>query len=197
MKGMKRLLVPALVCSFLLTGCYGSFSAFNKLRAWNQTATDQKWVNEGIFLALYVIPAYGLAMLGDVVLFNSVEFWTGENPMAKAKFHASGDSKAVQKFSQDKNGKHMQILYYEKEQLKQIVSLNQATDASPLTGHVAWTDGRTEDFTVEASDQGIRLTRTDPAGEITSRLYSGIALDRIRLQTARICGGTHLAEAVQ
>jgi uncharacterized lipoprotein YehR (DUF1307 family) len=197
MKGTKRLVVTALVCSFLITGCYGSFSAFNKLRAWNQTASDQKWVNEGIFLVLTIIPVYSLAMFGDVIIFNSVEFWTGENPMAKAKFSSNGDKKAVQKFSQDENGKHMQVLYYEKNQLKETVSLNQATETSPLTGHVVSTDGRTQDFTIQSVEEGLQVTRTDSKGRISSQVYSGIALDRIGLRMAEICNTMRLAEATQ
>ena len=38
-----------------------------------------KWANEAIFLGLNIIPVYGFAYLADIVVFNSIEFWTGES----------------------------------------------------------------------------------------------------------------------
>lgn len=197
MKKMKRLIVLMIVISFLATGCYGSFAAFNKLRSWNQKASSEKWVNEVIYLALNIIPVYGIALFADAIIFNSVAFWTGENPMEKAKFSMDGDKKAVQTFSQDKTGKQMQILYYENDQLKHTLTLSQAAGSTTFTGHLAWTDGRTENFTVETTDQGIRASRAAPDGTISSMLYTGQTLEQIRLKVARICGGMHLANAVQ
>jgi hypothetical protein len=193
MKKMKRLLATLVVISFLFTGCIGSFVAFNKLRVWNQNVTDEKWVNEVVFLGLTFFFVYGLVSLADVIIFNSIEFWTGENPMANVKFSKKGDKKAVQKFSSDENGKSTQVLYYEKEELQHTLSLHQATGSSTLTGHVAWTDGRTEDFTVQDRDDGIRVIQNDSTGKITSKLYAGDALEQIRLKVARIMGGQRLA----
>lgn len=82
---MKKRSLPvalaiALSGSVLFTSCIGSFSLFNKLLAWNQTI-DNKFVNELIFFALWVIPAYEVALLADVLVLNSIEFWSGENPV--------------------------------------------------------------------------------------------------------------------
>jgi hypothetical protein len=59
------------------TGCYGSYSAFHKVHRWNGTATTSKVTNSLIHVGLYVIPVYELVLLGDVIIFNNVEFLTG------------------------------------------------------------------------------------------------------------------------
>jgi len=77
----KSLLAAALALTMLGTSCLGPNNAFNNLNRWNQKVTDSKWANEGIFLVLNIIPVYGLWYYGDILIFNSIEFWGGENPI--------------------------------------------------------------------------------------------------------------------
>ena len=80
---MKKVLVCGLLSSTILfTSCIGSFSAFNGLREWNESVTDSKFGNELIFLALWIVPVYGVATLADLIVFNAIEFWDGTNPIA-------------------------------------------------------------------------------------------------------------------
>jgi len=65
------------------TGCIGSFGAFNTLLSWNQGLSN-KWVNWLVFLVLMIIPVYGLFFLGDLLIFNTIEFFTGSNPLGSA-----------------------------------------------------------------------------------------------------------------
>lgn len=62
-------------------GCFGSFNLTRKIYDINQSVSPEPWVREVVFLAFAIAPVYGLAMLIDAVVFNSVEFWTGRNPM--------------------------------------------------------------------------------------------------------------------
>jgi len=83
---MKSKIILMLLCSSVLfTSCIGSFSAFNGLREWNQNATNNKFGNEIIFIALWIIPVYQIASLGDLVIFNTIEFWDGKNPLAMSE----------------------------------------------------------------------------------------------------------------
>jgi len=66
----------------LLSGCYGPFHLTRKVWDWNGQVSDNRWVVEGVFLVCAWLPVYGIATLADAVLFNSLEFWTGDNPMA-------------------------------------------------------------------------------------------------------------------
>lgn len=90
-KALKTLAVAVVASSLLLSGCMGKFALTKKLYKWNSTVGQDRWVNEIIFVALAVIlPVYGLTLLADGVIFNSVQWWTGENPVAQA-----GDQKRV------------------------------------------------------------------------------------------------------
>ena len=78
----KTLTVAAiLMCASMLTSsCVGSFSLFNKLASWNKNATNSKFLNEIIFIV--ISPAYAVCSVADVLVLNSIEFWSGSNPLA-------------------------------------------------------------------------------------------------------------------
>ena len=81
-KGIITLLCAGMI---VLSGCYGKYACFNKLLAWNGTLGN-KWLNSIVHFAMNVIPVYGIALFVDFLVLNTVEFWTGSNPLA------SGDS---------------------------------------------------------------------------------------------------------
>ena len=91
MKRNKMFLVAAVLSgSLLFSSCVGSFGLFNRLTTWNQSLGN-KFVNELVFLAFNIVPVYGVAYLADALVINSIEFWSGSNPMANV-----GDVKKVQ-----------------------------------------------------------------------------------------------------
>lgn len=67
--------------SVMFSSCIGSFGLFNHMVKWNQ-GIGNKFVNELVFLALTIIPVYGICYVADVLVINSIEFWSGSNPMA-------------------------------------------------------------------------------------------------------------------
>lgn len=76
--------LAALCLSFVAlvgTSCIGSFSLTSGIADWNRKASDSKFVNELIFLGMVIIPVYGFAILVDAILLNSIEFWSGNNPV--------------------------------------------------------------------------------------------------------------------
>lgn len=81
-KGILALLCAGMIA---LTGCYGSYACFNKLLKWNGSLGN-KWLNSVVHFVMWVIPVYGIATFVDFLVMNTVEFWTGSNPLA------SGDS---------------------------------------------------------------------------------------------------------
>lgn len=90
MKKSKLKLVAYLLSgTILFSSCIGSFGLFNRLLSWNQTV-GSKFVNELVFVALCIVPVYGVAYLADLLVVNSIEFWSGSNPMANV-----GDVKKV------------------------------------------------------------------------------------------------------
>lgn len=63
-------------------GCIGNFVLTKKILNWNQRVSSNKWINEIIFVVMVIIPVYGACVLVDGIVLNSVEFWTGSNPLA-------------------------------------------------------------------------------------------------------------------
>lgn len=66
-----------------LSSCIGSFKLSHKLLAWNQTIGN-KFVNELVFIAFWILPVYEVSGLADILVLNTVEFWSGTNPVAKS-----------------------------------------------------------------------------------------------------------------
>ena len=77
-------LVMALAGSMTLSSCIGSFALTNKLLNWNNQIGN-KFVNELVFFAFWIIPVYEVTSIADVLVLNSVEFWSGTNPIAMGK----------------------------------------------------------------------------------------------------------------
>lgn len=90
---MKKAIGCILVGAVILgvVGCTGPFTLTKKLHTW-QTGFEDKWVDEAAFLGCVWLPVYGLATLGDAIIFNSVEFWTGENPLDTASISKDGEN---------------------------------------------------------------------------------------------------------
>lgn len=80
---MKKFIPALLVAGILLTGCTGPFQLTKNLHKW-QTSSEDKWIDEVAFLGCVILPVYGICCLGDAIIFNSIEFWGGENPIKSA-----------------------------------------------------------------------------------------------------------------
>lgn len=82
---MKKLTLSVcaimLAGSFLFSSCIGSFALSNKVLSWNQQIGN-KFVNEIVFFGFWILPVYEITMLADIVILNTVEFWSGNNPIA-------------------------------------------------------------------------------------------------------------------
>lgn len=86
-----KMAATIMICgTFLFSSCVGSFGLHSKLSSWNQNISN-KAVNELVYLVFNIIPVYGVCYLADALVINSIEFWSGSNPMASI-----GDIKKVQ-----------------------------------------------------------------------------------------------------
>ena len=78
----KKLIVAtvvALSASMMMQSCIGSFALYNKVKAWNDQVGD-KFVNELVFVAMWILPVYELSFVADLFILNTIEFWSGTNP---------------------------------------------------------------------------------------------------------------------
>ena len=80
---MKNLASLAFVAALATApACYGSYGAFNAVHRWNGHATDNRLANSFIHFGLWILPVYELVLIGDFVIFNNIEFLSG-NPVFK------------------------------------------------------------------------------------------------------------------
>ena len=76
-----KVAVILLAGSCFYSSCIGSFSLFNKYAAWQRDMTDNKFVNAIVgFLLMPIAGTISLAV--DWLVLNTIEFWSGDNPMA-------------------------------------------------------------------------------------------------------------------
>ncbi len=56
-----------------------------------------------VFLVLAFFPVYGLCLFVDAIVFNTIEFWTGDNPMAINTVAPDGTAVAISKVPDQPN----------------------------------------------------------------------------------------------
>ncbi len=82
---MKKIIIKVAIAlsiavSMTTSSCIGSFTMTNSLLSWNKSVGN-KIVNELVFFAFWILPAYEISALADMLVLNSIEFWSGNNPM--------------------------------------------------------------------------------------------------------------------
>lgn len=83
---MKKLILTAALAALLctsMTSCMGKFALTRNLYSWNNQISN-KFVNELVFVAFWVLPVYEVCSLADLLVLNSIEFWSGDNPMTSS-----------------------------------------------------------------------------------------------------------------
>lgn len=74
-----------------LTSCFvGSFGCMNKMFEWNYEVSDNRYIAALIGIILGPIE-FAVGGFLDTVIFNSMEFWTGSNPMASTQVVQGSD----------------------------------------------------------------------------------------------------------
>ena len=62
------------------TSCFGPFNTSARLHTWNREI-ENRWGGEGVFLVFQVFRIYSAAFVADAFIFNSIQFWGGDNPI--------------------------------------------------------------------------------------------------------------------
>jgi hypothetical protein len=81
MKRSSLTLASLILCGSLLSGCYGQYAATRRVYNWNGTIGN-KFARSAVTFGLTIVQVYTLCALGDWIIFNPIEFYTGGNPMA-------------------------------------------------------------------------------------------------------------------
>lgn len=121
-----RIFALALSSTILFSSCLGSFTLFKKTLDWNDSVTGEKFINNLIYWGLNIIPVYGAVLFIDGVVLNTIEFWTGDNPVAMKE--GEKDVKIVaengKKYQFTATQNNMNILVLEGENVGEQVDLH-------------------------------------------------------------------------
>ena len=79
----KCVIVAAMAVMLLMTSCLGSFALTSKVMRWNRGVSERKWVNEVVYAAFWIIPVYEITALTDLLVMNTIEFWSDRNPVVE------------------------------------------------------------------------------------------------------------------
>lgn len=168
-KTLKSFLL-IMTASLVMSSCIGSFGLFNKVLDWNKDATGNKFLNELIFIV--ISPAYALCGTADLLVLNTIEFWTGSNPLAanvgKTESIMGSDGKlyAVTTLKdgyeiKDADGNVMNFTYNEKDNTWSVEKDGATTVLLKMKGNdtaqIYLPDGKTMDVTLD--NQGLYEAR--------------------------------------
>ena len=85
---MRRIVASSVLAGFMLasTACYGPFNLTRNVYHWNSGVkgsgeVNDKWMKEFVFFGMIVVPVYMFSALLDAFIFNSIQFWSGDNPV--------------------------------------------------------------------------------------------------------------------
>jgi hypothetical protein len=105
MKGktlINRIAAAIVVGSFLTvtTACYGPFNLTRSVYHWNSNIkgsgeVNEKWMKEFVFFGMVILPVYMFSALLDAFIFNSIQFWSGDNPVKATDAGGNGATRVV------------------------------------------------------------------------------------------------------
>jgi len=98
---MKKMMLASLtaVCVMGMSGCVSGPHGFELTKSvykWNKSL-DNEWVQELVFIVANIVPVYGISVLVDAVVLNSIDFWTNENPMLTTTIEMDGKTVVMTK----------------------------------------------------------------------------------------------------
>jgi hypothetical protein len=64
------------------TACIGRMALTGKVMEFNLGVSQDRFARWIVFLILYIIPVYPFAGAIDLIIVNSIEFWSGTNPIS-------------------------------------------------------------------------------------------------------------------
>lgn len=148
------------------SSCIGSFALTNKLLGWNRQI-DSKFVNELVFVAFWVLPVYEVSALADLIVINSIEFWSGNNPVSASTQTikgANGERYLVERdaagytITDEADGNSVRLAYEADDRAWDVV-LDNGTSMRLMTfiddTHVAMPAADGREMIVEVSADGV------------------------------------------
>jgi hypothetical protein len=120
--------------ALLGSGCFGGFGATHSLYKWNTDVSDNKWLRWLVFLVLIIVPVYGLFILADALVLNTIEFFSGKNPINGGTAQLGGGHTLTSSRTTDpnvirhehrKDGKLVRVLYVKRVNDREMLLLDE------------------------------------------------------------------------
>jgi hypothetical protein len=92
--------VAVAFCLVTASGCFGSFRLVNGVYDFNR-GVNHKLARSLVMCGLIIIPVYFFAALGDILIFNVIEFYDGGVVVAKTQKLADGSTVTVERVNAD------------------------------------------------------------------------------------------------
>jgi hypothetical protein len=175
-KSKMTLLATLLLCGTVtFSSCIGSFQLSNNLLAWNKTV-GSKFVNELVFFGFScILPVYGATMLVDVLALNTIEFWSGSNPVA------SNDVRMIQ-------GEHGNFL------VQRTKNGYQVTNADTKEVVLLSFDEASQSWFYEVNGEAVKFMSFKDENNVTMYLPGGQSVD-VELSEAGVIAFQQFVEA--
>lgn len=188
--------VLAVTVLSLTVGCFGPFNLTRNVYHWNSQIkgsgeVNEKWMKELVFFGMIVIPVYMISALADAFIFNSIQFWTGDNPV-KASDSADGEVRVVQvgdttiSLTLAKDGNSADVVYSKVGRVVKTARIVQVEQGYQLVDQ----DDRPLYSAELSADGGLNFVDQD------CRLIERFSGDQLRLGAARLAAlqeGAHEA----
>jgi hypothetical protein len=78
-KAVRIVTITTLIA--MMSGCYGSMALSRKVHTWNGSL-DNDVIKSVVFWGFVILPVYEATLFIDAVVLNTIEFFTGTNPVA-------------------------------------------------------------------------------------------------------------------
>lgn len=205
---IRRLSVGAALVAFLFSssGCFGGFNLTRNVWQFNRNVSDNKWIQELVFLGLVIVPVYAIASVIDAIFLNSIEFWTGDNPVSVSTSPTTrvverGDTRIVQTMAAAPDRKTMVLEEYRGDALVKTTTMRQQAGDPSITRETRYPDGRTEvQVTRLEPDGSAMVEQVDDEGRLTTRPIAAAEVERLGAEArrlARTAGTTRVALATR
>ena len=186
MRRMLQMVSAVLALGLLVSGCYGPFNLTQRLYQWNGQFAD-KWEKEIVFVLIAWVPVYGLAVAGDAIVFNSMEFWTGKNPvdaparrsdLPQVKRISRGDEEAVLTYTPSADGASLTVQQFQRGRPAGSVRIDQRD---------GMTEGRDQSgallVTAQTTQDGGMIVRNGQGKSVAA--YSAADVERVLNEARR------------
>ena len=168
-------------------GCFGKFQLTRKVYDINKSVED-KYLRSAVTWLLVIIPVYGLAGFLDFILFNVIEFWSGENPIVsgpQTRVYAKGDDRAVMTIDRKDEATVATVARYRAGSLVSTLRIRDDGAGSVTADLVE--DGNVVRTTTatQAPDGSVSVAAVSASGTESMR-YSPSAVETYRARVARL-----------